>query len=136
MEELKANTVDASLEKHVPAVTVEGDTVKVQVGSAVHPMLEEHHIEWIYLELENGGSRKALSPGEAPEAVFHTAGVKPVAVYAYCNLQKACGKPNYSSPLAYTLISLLFISSQRFMLCELYGGFPSDIVSRSGSWVK
>ena len=49
-------------------------------------MLEEHHIEWIYLELENGGSRKALSPGEAPEAVFHTAGVKPVAVYAYCNL--------------------------------------------------
>ena len=86
MEELKANTVDASLEKHVPAVTVEGDTVKVQVGSAVHPMLEEHLIEWIYLELENGGSRKALSPGEAPEAVFHTAGVKPVAVYAYCNL--------------------------------------------------
>ena len=80
MEELKANTVDASLEKHVPAVTVEGDTVKV------HPMLEEHHIEWIYLELENGGSRKALAPGEAPEAVFHTAGVKPVAVYAYCNL--------------------------------------------------
>lgn len=49
-------------------------------------MLEEHHIEWIYLELENGGSRKALAPGEAPEAVFHTAGVKPVAVYAYCNL--------------------------------------------------
>ena len=86
MEELKANTVDASLEKHVPAVTVEGDTVKVQVGSAFPPMLEEHHIEWIYLELENGGSRKALSPGEAPEAVFHTAGVKPVAVYAYCNL--------------------------------------------------
>ena len=86
MVELKANTVDASLEKHVPAVTVEGDTVKVQVGSAVHPMLKEHHIEWIYLELENGGSRKALSPGEAPEAVFHTAGVKPVAVYAYCNL--------------------------------------------------
>lgn len=86
MEELKANTVDASLEKHVPAVTVEGDTVKVQVGSAVHPMLEEHHIEWTYLELENDGSRKALSPGEAPEAVFHTAGVKPVAVYAYCNL--------------------------------------------------
>ena len=51
-----------------------------------HPMLEEHYIEWIYLELENGGSRKALAPGEAPEAVFHTAGVKPVAVYAYCNL--------------------------------------------------
>ena len=86
MEELKANTVDASAEKHVPAVTVEGELVKVQVGSAVHPMLEEHHIEWIYLELENGGFRKDLVPGEAPEAAFHTGGAKPVAVYAYCNL--------------------------------------------------
>ena len=66
MEELKANTVDASAEKH--------------------PMLEEHHIEWIYLELENGGFRKDLVPGEAPEAAFHTGGAKPVAVYAYCNL--------------------------------------------------
>ena len=77
---------DASAEKHVPAVTVEGELVKVQVGSAVHPMLEEHHIEWIYLELENGGFRKDLVPGEAPEAAFHTGGAKPVAVYAYCNL--------------------------------------------------
>ena len=40
----------------------------------------------IYLELENGGFRKDLVPGEAPEAAFHTGGAKPVAVYAYCNL--------------------------------------------------
>lgn len=53
---LRPTLLTPGLEKHVPAVTVEGDTVKVQVGSAVHPMLEEHHIEWIYLELENGGS--------------------------------------------------------------------------------
>ena len=66
MEELKANTVDASAEKHVPAVTVEGELVKVQVGSAVHPMLEEHHIEWIYLELENGGFRKRSSRSSLP----------------------------------------------------------------------
>ena len=39
MEELKANTVDASAEKHVPAVTVEGELVKVQVYlSVTHPM--------------------------------------------------------------------------------------------------
>ena len=42
MEELKANTVDASLEKHVPAVTVEGDTVKVQVGSAEQQQPQQH----------------------------------------------------------------------------------------------
>ena len=83
MEELKANTVDASLEKHVPAVTVEGDTVKVQVGSAVHPMLEEHHIEWIYLQTAHGGQRRILTPDDKPAATFAlTDGDKAVAVYA------------------------------------------------------
>ena len=86
MEELTANTTDASQEKHVPVVTAEGDTVKVTVGSVAHPMEPEHYIEWIYLKTENGGQRKALKPGEAPEVVFALGGEKAVAVYAYCNL--------------------------------------------------
>jgi superoxide reductase len=50
-------------------------------------MLEEHYIEFIILETENGFQKKDLKPGEAPEAVFVTAdGEKPVAAYAYCNL--------------------------------------------------
>ena len=49
-------------------------------------MAEEHSIQWIYLQTEKGGQRKALLPGEAPEAVFALAGDKPVAAYAYCNL--------------------------------------------------
>ena len=42
MAKLEAGTVEASVEKHVPVVKVEGDTVKVEVGSAAHPMTEEH----------------------------------------------------------------------------------------------
>ena len=86
MTELVPNTTDAAGEKHLPVVTVEGDTVKVSVGSVEHPMLEEHSIEWVYLLTENSGHRKALNPGDKPEVTFNTAGDKPLAVYAYCNL--------------------------------------------------
>ncbi len=86
MEELKANTTDASQEKHVPVVTVDGNKVNVTVGSVAHPMEAEHYIEWIYVQTENGGLRKTLNPGDAPEAEFCLDGDKAVAVYAYCNL--------------------------------------------------
>ena len=49
MKEIVANTTDASQEKHVPVYTVEGNLVKVRVGSAPHPMLAAHHIEWVSL---------------------------------------------------------------------------------------
>ncbi len=87
MTELVPGSVDASLEKHVPVITVEGNKVTVEIGSVAHPMIEEHHIEWIYLATENGGQRVALKPGDAPKAVFALAdGEKAVAAYAYCNL--------------------------------------------------
>ena len=86
MTELKANTVEASHEKHIPVVTVEGSKVKVAVGSAAHPMTPEHYIQWIYLETAHGGQRKALTPDSAPEAVFTFEDDQPLAVYAYCNL--------------------------------------------------
>ncbi|WP_418807039.1 desulfoferrodoxin family protein [Phascolarctobacterium faecium] len=87
MKELKPNTVEASQEKHLPVVTIEGNIVKVKVGSVEHPMTEEHHIAWIYLETEQGGQRKKLAVGSKPEAEFALAGGdKVVGVYEYCNL--------------------------------------------------
>ena len=86
MDALTPNTVEASAEKHLPVVTVEGDVVKVAIGSAAHPMVEEHFIEWVYVQTERGGARKALKPGEAPEVSFAMGGEKAIAVYAYCNL--------------------------------------------------
>jgi superoxide reductase len=86
MEELVPNTVDAAKEKHVPVVTVEGNKVVVEVGSVAHPMLEEHFIQWIYLQTKNGGQRKCLVPGQEPKAVFALEDDEVVAVYEYCNL--------------------------------------------------
>ena len=85
MEELVANTVDASKEKHVPVVTkVDECTIKVEVGSVAHPMAPEHHISFIYVETENGGIIAHLK--DKPEATFCICNDKPVAVYEYCNL--------------------------------------------------
>ena len=86
MTELVANTTEASTEKHLPVISVSGNTVTVTIGSVSHPMIQEHHITWVYLQTEKGGQRKCLVPGEEPKAVFELTDDKPVAAYAYCNL--------------------------------------------------
>ena len=87
MEELIPGAVDGALEKHVPVVEAADGLVTVKVGSVSHPMLEEHFINWIWLETDQGVYRKALQPGAAPEAVFALApGEKAVAAWEYCNL--------------------------------------------------
>ena len=86
MTKLEAGTVEASLEKHVPEVTLGDGYVKVDIGSIPHPMLEEHSIEWVYLRTDKGGQRKTLLPGDEPSVTFAVADDKPIEVYAYCNL--------------------------------------------------
>ena len=86
MDELVPNTVEASGEKHIPAVKLGDGVVEVNVGSVDHPMAPEHFIEWVYVQTENGGMRKALKPGDAPNVSFCLGDEKAVAVYAYCNL--------------------------------------------------
>ena len=87
MKEIIPGTTDAAVEKHVPEYIVEGNLVKVQVGSVEHPMLDVHYIEWISLQTKQGNQRKALKPGDAPEVCFAICdGDEVEAVYAYCNL--------------------------------------------------
>ena len=86
LTELVPNTVEASSEKHLPAATVSGDGLSVQIGSAPHPMENEHHIEFVYVETKSGGQRKSLETGGEPKASFVFSDDKPTAVYAYCNL--------------------------------------------------
>ena len=86
MNELVPNTVEASGEKHIPAVTVKDGLVEVNVGSVDHPMESVHWIEWVQLVTDKGSQRKHLKPGEAPNVKFLLSDEKPLAVYAYCNL--------------------------------------------------
>ena len=87
MTEIVPKTADSAVEKHVPVVEVEGNLVKVTVGSTLHPMAEEHFIQWVALETEQGNQRKTLKPGQEPVVTFAlTPGDKVVAAYEYCNL--------------------------------------------------
>ena len=83
--ELTANTTDGALEKHVPVIEQDGDTVTVKVGSVEHPSLPAHYIEWILLETEQGFQIHYLKPEMKPEAVFKV-NETVVAAYEYCNL--------------------------------------------------
>ena len=87
MKELVPGAVDGALEKHVPKVTIEGNTVKVQIGEVIHPMLPEHYIQFIALETKNGVQIKNLKAGDEPKAEFVLADSdEAVAVYEHCNL--------------------------------------------------
>ena len=86
MTKLEAGVVEASHEKHIPVVKVDGNIVHVEVGSVEHPMLDVHSILWVYLQTDKGGQRKNLEVGKAPAISFALADEKPIAVYAYCNL--------------------------------------------------
>lgn len=80
MRDVKANSVDAAIEKHVPTYEVVDGNVVVTVG---HVMEEEHYIEWISLVSEMGEECIYLKPGEDAKVTFYnkTSGM----LYAYCN---------------------------------------------------
>jgi len=87
MTELIPGTVEASKEKHIPVITIEGQNVTVTIGEIEHPMLAEHYIDWIALQTKEGNQRKALVVGGKPEANFVICDTdEVVAAYAYCNL--------------------------------------------------
>lgn len=90
MDLLIENTTDASLEKHVPVYSREGNAVTIKVGSIPHPMTPEHFIEWIEIRSGDRAQIKFLKPGDEPRAEFscppsYPEGLQPI-VRAYCNL--------------------------------------------------
>ena len=84
MTKLEPNTTDGAKEKHVPVIAKENGKIKVAVGSILHPMLLEHHIEWIVMDTGEKTEIVYLKPGMEPKAEF--AEVKAGRVYEYCNL--------------------------------------------------
>lgn len=87
MKEIIPNSTNAAEEKHVPIVTVTGNTVKVDVGSVKHPMEDAHSIRWVYIVTNEGCQRKELKSGTDPIVEFALCNNEKVKeVYAYCNL--------------------------------------------------
>lgn len=86
MEELVPNTLEGKNEYHLPVVTLCDDKkLKIKVGEKPHPMTTAHHINFIYVETENGGCLKYLEEDHPAECTVSLC-EKPTAIYAYCNL--------------------------------------------------
>lgn len=86
MTELVPNITDASVEKHVPVIKVNGNIISIDIGSVPHPMTDEHHIEWVYIQTEKGGQRKTFAPDDKPFFEFALVDDKLEIAFAYCNL--------------------------------------------------
>jgi len=85
MNLLTENTVDAAKEKHVPVIEIGDASIKVTVGSVLHPMEEKHYIEWIELIADGKVYRQFLKPGDVPTATFNIS-AKNVTARELCNL--------------------------------------------------
>ncbi|MBE0449455.1 MAG: desulfoferrodoxin [Clostridia bacterium] len=85
MKLMEEKSADSTTEKHVPVVEAIQGGYKVTVGSTLHPMKEEHFIEWIELITETDTLITFLKPGDEPVAIFKT-DEKAVMAREYCNL--------------------------------------------------
>lgn len=86
MELLRANTTDASQEKHVPVIEKKDGMVTINVGGAPHPMEEKHFIEWVEAHTSTGRIfREFLKPGGSPAVTFADTG-DDISATAYCNI--------------------------------------------------
>lgn len=85
MKLMTESTADSTKEKHVPVIEKIDCGYKVTVGSTLHPMTEEHYIEWIELLADGKAYRQFLAPGQEPIATFCVKADK-VSAREYCNI--------------------------------------------------
>lgn len=88
MEPIKERESGVGPEKHLPVLEETDNGVKVKIGSIPHPMEDNHCIEWVEIIVDNQVHRKALKPGDKPEAEFN---IKPddidqIQVREYCSI--------------------------------------------------
>lgn len=85
---LKANTTDAAQEKHVPFFVKKDDELEVRIGSVLHPMTDEHYIQFVEVisEDEKYIKRKYLSPSEDPILTLKCCDISSLTAREHCNL--------------------------------------------------
>ncbi|MBR2827625.1 MAG: heavy metal-binding domain-containing protein [Bacilli bacterium] len=77
---IRANSVDASSEKHVPNFEITGDKVRVYVS---HVMEEDHYIEWILVDYGKKQIIEHFMPGDTPSIIVPYS--DRMRAYSYCN---------------------------------------------------
>ncbi len=72
---------------HIPIVDIEKNKLIAKVGDTPHPMTEEHHLMWVFLETNLGGQMRYLGTNANTTVEFNLEkDESPIAIYSYCNL--------------------------------------------------
>lgn len=78
----------ANAQKHIPVIVEDQDGVgvKITIGEILHPMTEEHHLDWVQVHTTFGDIRKKLELGEAPIFVLPNLQKEDIlGIRSYCN---------------------------------------------------
>jgi len=88
MNLLKPNTTDAAQEKHVPYFVKKDNELDVRIGSVLHPMTDEHYIQFIEVISadERYVKRKYLYPNEEPTFPLKWYDIGALSAREFCNL--------------------------------------------------
>ena len=87
MEIQEEKNQNEGMEKHIPVVSKTEKGYLVKVGSVIHPMEENHYIEWIEIILGGKIYRKFLTSDQEPIAEFILdTKEENVIARAYCNV--------------------------------------------------
>ena len=85
MKLFEEKSADKTTEKHVPVIEKTATGYKVIVGTTLHPMLDNHYIEWIELTADGQSYKKFLKPGDQPQAEFCISAAT-VSAREFCNI--------------------------------------------------
>ena len=77
---------ETGFEKHVPIAEFNGEQLVVKVGDVMHPMTNEHLIEWVTIVYDNFVQHGNFNSEQTPQITFHVGNAAKIDVYAYCNL--------------------------------------------------
>lgn len=83
MQLVEGRGIEPSMAQFSPVLKKEGEGFRVKIGEVPHPMETNHYIKWIEIISDSAVYRKALKPGDKPEAYFALEAEK-VSARAFC----------------------------------------------------
>jgi len=87
MVEMKEKSKEEGLEKHVPIIEFREDKIMVSVGDVLHPMEENHYIEFVELIIDEERYIQYLKPRQDPIVAFKIPDTyEKIEARAYCNV--------------------------------------------------
>ena len=87
MEKLDPKENEEGNEKHLPVYELDRNILNVRVGSELHPMIDNHYIEFILIKYDNIVVKRNFKPNEEPIHTFILDETPDeIEIYEYCNV--------------------------------------------------